>query len=729
MRHIVKRVSGAFMAAVIVLSTWLPLSTGHTVNAADHYIPVQLLGINDFHGAIDGAEFLAGTMDQARDAFLEDYAVPEDHSIRVQAGDMVGGSPALSARLRDEPTIKVLNLMGIQIGTIGNHEFDHPQLGLAEFDRLMRGEPDPDAEPAYPLVASDMNIVVANVLDKQTGEPPFGFRPYTIQEVDGVKIGFIGVMGEDAYNLVQARENAANLDFLPADETIAKYAEVLRNEEQVDAIVVLAHTASQSGIEMMRSVHTIDPEHSVDVFFSGHDHVEQNYYDAQTGVHFVQAETAGTRVSQVIGFLDPDTGDFAPGTLTSIVNRDGTVKPNQEIQEVVADARERLSDIFKRIGRSATEDITKEMNQHKESELGNLVAQIQLDTANSQGLNVDFAFTSNGSIRSDLFTTQENGENHIEWLHAHDVQPFRNTLDVVEIQGKYILEGLAQQRERVHHRGNYILNIAGMTRYTAGYQEFKDPETGEMVQDSDETNQLVLLPDGTPLNPEKTYRIVINNFLRGGGEDFSAFTNGTKVDELQGNDLDTLVHYIEALETKGEMVSAQIDGRKEIVSETELKELGEQADQAAANMVIEKIGKLPSMEDVDLTHAQAIRQAREAFEALTQEQQALVANLGVLEALEARLQELEDADTSVPSDPTESKPESSEPSGSASSSEAEPPPEGEISVTTADPSQTQNSPQTGDPHISFLYLLTASGMAAACLIGVRAWGSRNKDIE
>ena len=119
-------------------------------------IPVQVLGINDLHGNIDTvtkqtrignpvksysntgtAARLAAYLDNAEAQFFkENPSANKENSFRVESGDMVGASPSVSALLQDEPTMHVLKTMGIEIGTLGNHEFDE---GLGEFYRILEG--------------------------------------------------------------------------------------------------------------------------------------------------------------------------------------------------------------------------------------------------------------------------------------------------------------------------------------------------------------------------------------------------------------------------------------------------------------------------------------------------------------------------------------------------------------------------------------------------------------
>lgn len=268
------------------------------------YVPVQILGINDFHGGLSNtgtaqigdqtyqntgtAERLAGSLNQAESDFKA--ANPAETTIRVEAGDMVGASPTNSALLQDESTMHALKAMHIEYGTLGNHEFDE---GLGEFNRIVTGgQPTKqynDAEMAYPHEASDINIITANVILKGTktddnyGEIPYGFQPYIIMEIHTsdnkiVKIGFIGIETADL-PILTLYDNYKDYEILDEAETIAHYEKILRNQG-VNAIVVLAHTGVETkngetkgtAVDIIQKLYQIDPDNSVDIYLTGHSH-------------------------------------------------------------------------------------------------------------------------------------------------------------------------------------------------------------------------------------------------------------------------------------------------------------------------------------------------------------------------------------------------------------------------------------------------------------------------
>lgn len=106
-------------------------------------IKVQLLGLNDFHGQLDtdtkvkldGQDVLAGSMEYTA-AAMKQHEASNPNTLLVHAGDMIGGSPLISALFQDEPTVEVMEAMGFDVGTVGNHEFDE---GITELKRMIHG--------------------------------------------------------------------------------------------------------------------------------------------------------------------------------------------------------------------------------------------------------------------------------------------------------------------------------------------------------------------------------------------------------------------------------------------------------------------------------------------------------------------------------------------------------------------------------------------------------------
>ncbi|RYL95862.1 bifunctional metallophosphatase/5'-nucleotidase [Sporolactobacillus sp. THM7-4] len=590
------KISKVFLAFAMTISLSMPLAwvspTG--VQAKETNVPVQLLGINDLHGNLDtvykdsrgnpigGMDYMAANFNRAESDFLAEYPSATDkNSIRAEAGDMVGASPAVSGLLQDEPTMKILSFMKFEVGTLGNHEFDE---GLPEFKRILDGKkPDPknkfqtsdgrDIVSTYPQVKSKMDIVAANVVDKRTGQIPEGFSPYVIKTVKSggqrVKIGFIGLLTTKATTVI-LHSQIVNLNFLDEADTIVKYAKELRSKG-VHAIVILDHTGASTpgspagpeasggtvsgdAVDVMNKVYREDPNNSVDVVLGGHSHQFANGTVGRTRI--VQALSFSRAFDDVRGEISPKTDDFVstPSATIKYNERNG-VTPVKQITHIITDAEKRVAPIVNSvIGYARNPVYPRYADGYKpETALGDLIVDAQLYEANKEGKNVDFAMTNQGGIRSDLNTTPtQDGKNEITWGDAQAVQPFGNFLQVVEMNGSDIVEALNQQ----YDDDSYYLQVSGLNYQYA-------PSPGDPTYKYKVVN--IATNNGQPFDLNKTYRVVINDFLYGGGDGFAAFTKGHMVDTLNGLDTDEFVQYIKDQNAEGKVIDPQTDNRRVLV--------------------------------------------------------------------------------------------------------------------------------------------------------------------
>ncbi|WP_181249572.1 bifunctional metallophosphatase/5'-nucleotidase [Listeria seeligeri] len=608
-----KKTTHILLVAGLTIGLTVPF-TGTTAQAAADTVPIQILGINDFHGALEtaskdasgspigGADYLATNLDNATSSFLQ--ANPDataDNAIRVQAGDMVGASPAVSGLLQDEPTMKVLQKMNFEVGTLGNHEFDE---GLPEYKRILDGVSTNKFGPiveAYPRIKSDMKIVAANVVNKGTNTVAEGFSPYYVKEIDGVKVGFIGIVTTEIPNLVLAN-HIKDYDFLDEAETIVKYSAELR-DQGVNAIVVLSHVPALStgnpntgtkqdvageAANMMTKANELDPNNSVDLVLAGHNHQYTNGLVGKTRI--VQSYNNGKAFSDVTGELDKTTGDFVSPPDAKITYNTRSVTPNADITAVTEDAKSRIEGVINEtIGLANKEVISRETNPEnkaiddKESELGNMITDAQRYMANKAGADVDFAMTNNGGIRADLTTRLANGQNEITWGAAQAVQPFGNILQVVEMSGADITEALSQQ---YLSNQTYFLQISGL-KYT-----FTDTD------DLDHAYKIasVTTEDGTPLKADQKYKVVINDFLFGGGDGFSAFKKANLVTAIDP-DTETFINYIKDQKAAGKVITAQKEGRKVYKSQAEI----DKETETAAIQAIKDATKINKLAEKDKT--------------------------------------------------------------------------------------------------------------------------------
>ena len=527
-------------------------------------VDVQLLALNDFHGALEPPTGSGGRIQTGPDPdgdgagtapivdaggveYLDTQLVAlaeqqqEQNTITVAAGDLIGASPLLSAAFHDEPTIEALGLAGLDYASVGNHEFDE---GSAELLRIQDGgcHPVDGCADGTPYEGADFQYLSANAFVTGTGEPLL--PPYAVHRVQGERIGFIGMTLEGTGQIV-SQQGVAGLEFLDEVEIANRYATELQ-AQGVEAIVVLLHEGgAQSGPDawdvdgcnaLTGPIVDIATGMSdaIDVVVSGHTHQAYNCLVDDKVV--TSAGSNGRLVTDIDLQLDRRTGDVVRGTATAdnvVVER--TVAADAEQTALIARYREVLGPIAAEVVGSVAVELTRAQEDPldgAESTLGNVIADAQFAaTDDEQGAVA--AFMNPGGVRADL------GAGEVTYEEAFTVQPFANNLVTLDLTGARLNCLLEQQYQvgRVLYASDsvrYQVDPAG-TPAAAG----ADPCTGTRVPDGS------VQIGGAPVTADATYRVTVNNFLAGGGDGFSVLTGGTN--PVTGAiDLDAFTAYLGA---------------------------------------------------------------------------------------------------------------------------------------------------------------------------------------
>ena len=234
-----RRLVGTVAALVTVLLVVPALAFAAKPPPKDNDTTVQLLAINDFHGHVQantpgtiptgpgttvpagGAEYLA--------THIKTLRTQNTNTITVGSGDLIGASPLLSGLFHDEPAIEALNVVGIDVSGVGNHEFDE---GLAELYRMMNGgcHPVDGCQDQTPFAGSVFGYLAANVFFQGTNDTVL--PPYEVHKIDNAKIAFIGLTLEGTPSIV-VPSAVAGLDFRDEVETVNALVNKLRNEQGV----------------------------------------------------------------------------------------------------------------------------------------------------------------------------------------------------------------------------------------------------------------------------------------------------------------------------------------------------------------------------------------------------------------------------------------------------------------------------------------------------------------
>ncbi|WP_144554172.1 bifunctional 2',3'-cyclic-nucleotide 2'-phosphodiesterase/3'-nucleotidase [Bacillus sp. X1(2014)] len=528
---------------------------GYELYELNQNVHVQLLGINDFHGQLDysttdkatgkvmgGIEYLAAYLKQRE-------ATNPANTLMLQAGDLVGASRPVSALLQDEPTIRFMNEIGIDVGTIGNHEFDE---GVAEMKRLINGGAHPKTETKYgAFEGANFDYVVANVEDEKTGE--LILPPYAIKEVDGVKIGFIGVVTTETPSIVTA-SGVAGVKFTDEVEAINKYAAELKGQG-VESIVVLAHdpgTSATNGTnptgKVVDMASAIDDE--VDVIYGAHDHKYLN--STVDGKLLVQSYSYGTAFSDVDLTIDPVTKDIVSKTAEVASTFRDDITPDAKIKAELDKYQADIAPQTQQVVGTVTAPISRTQNKAGEAPMGNLIADSMRAKTGTQ-----FAFMNIGGVRDEI---KKAGD--VTWGDLFAVQPFGNDVVSLKITGDQVRTLINQQFQADRYR---IMQISGL-KYT---WSDKLP-LGQKVVD-------IFLPDGSKIDPAAEYTVSVNNFMADGGDGFTILKQG-KERKVWTTDLDALVDYVKSIEGP---ITAGIEGRI-ILDEQVTADINEVTDQSTA---------------------------------------------------------------------------------------------------------------------------------------------------
>lgn len=480
-------------------------------------VDVQIQGINDFEGNLlpteldgqqaGGAAYLA--------AYLDEYQEKANSTIRVHAGDMAGASPLISGYFFDEPAIRALNLMGFDVGAVGNHDLDE---GPDELMRLLNGgqrEGEPERSDAD-FEGANFPYLAANTVYEDTGEPLL--EPYEIVKRKGAKVGFIGVITPQAEDKI-VPDAIEPFEFLDISETVNRYSAELERKG-VDSVVVLAHESGSQEVQKPGAPaegpvidETRQMSDAVDLVVGGD---TSSYVNTEIdGKRVVQSFDKGTSFNDTTLTIDRHTSEVVDTESEIVPVYTEGVAPDPEVQSLVDDYSERIAEVESEEVGEAAEDITTETDAAGESALGSLIADAQRQTTGA-----DIAFMNPGGIRTDI------QQGSVTYGDLYDVQPFDNAMVTQEFTGAQILSVLEQQFEE---DVDTILQPSGI--------EYAYDANGEI---SDAT------VNGEPLDEGATYTVAANNFLTGGGDGFTTLEEGTNPETL-GSDLDALVEYIEGL--------------------------------------------------------------------------------------------------------------------------------------------------------------------------------------
>jgi 5'-nucleotidase len=432
----------------------------------------------------------------------------------------------------DEPTIESLSMMGLEISSVGNHEFDE---GKDELLRMQNGgcHPVDHCQGPHPFAGAKFHYLAASTFVKDTGKTLF--PPYEIREFDGISVAFIGLTLKGTPEIISP-SSAAGLDFRDEADTVNALVPELK-AKGVHAIVVLIHEGGFPTGDYNECPGISGPivdivkkfNRAVDVVISGHTH--QAYVCEIDGRLVTSGDKFGTLVTAIDLSLDPNTHDLISAKADNTIVRIGAYPLDAE-QTALLESYDRVAaPIANRRAGTVTETLSRVPNEAGESALGDVIADAQLAaTRGDANGGAVFAVTNPGGIRIDI---PKKGDGAVTYADVFASQPFRNQLVTLTLTGAQIKAMLEQQW--LDPKRPRILQVSRGFSYS---WDASRPFSEHVDAGSISLN-------GEAVDPAKSYRVAVNNYLALGGDGFTAIKDGT-AQQFGAYDSDALFAYFQA---------------------------------------------------------------------------------------------------------------------------------------------------------------------------------------
>jgi 5'-nucleotidase / UDP-sugar diphosphatase len=416
----------------------------------------------------------------------------------IFGGDLAGGT-LFGGLYRGEPFVEAFNQIGVDVASFGQHDFD---FGADQTVKLMN-------DSNFPWVSS--NLV-------NTDETPFTGNKTYIQELNGLRIGYIGLTGSmsntSAFGEVIEKDDLAS----------AKAAVNELQSQNVDTIVAITQIDLADNLEILKEI----PE--IDIAFR-----EENSSGAESDI---------TVLDDGRLIVSPE-GDYGTVVRVDITfNPSGEKTFNYEVIQV--DENVASDPVLKELEDSYVQDMEEKLDikiatatsELKHRQKGYLIADAFRDWTNA-----DLGWSNGGGVRSNNIPAGD-----VTLRDLYSIQPFGNRLMLIEVTGEQLKLGLEQA-------GNSSDDYSGGYSLPSGYTYKYDPTASEGNKISD-----LKLEDGTPIEPAQTYSLAITNYVYNGGNGVTAFKDATVLmNPDEGiQDVNALIEYVTE---KGE-----------IILETELRE-------------------------------------------------------------------------------------------------------------------------------------------------------------
>ena len=507
----------------------------HEITTRPTFKTIQILDISDYHGqlvplteASDNLPSPPGANPVAQiggSAFLKPWfdrfqALEPTRTITVAAGDSVGATPPISAFFGDKPTIELMNLMGVDLDGLGNHNFDKG----SEYLR----------NTLIPL--ADFKFVSANVVFPGTDEPPAEWSKSRTFTLDGMDVGIIGFTNDDATTLVFP---GAFDPFVITDSTDAvnDRAAQLDRQKKIGPIVAMGHLGATAGTVTAPTgpvVDLADAVDNVDVVIG--DHTDFQVLSRRSnGTLLVENRSKGLRFTRVSLVVDPATAATIYTSADFHKPWAGAVTADPAIQAKIDELTAELQPILgTTIGTATKEILRSDACGRSDGRLcESLVGNVVTDAMRSayEAIGVQFAITNSGGLRDRLTCPAAGGgtgfcptstppPHVITRGQVLAVLPFGNVVATVTVTGAELKQFLENGVSQMPGANGRFAQVSGLCfTYNIGAAA-GSRVTGAVLANADGTCSTTPVD----LTAGASYKIAINDFMASGGDSYPVVT-------------------------------------------------------------------------------------------------------------------------------------------------------------------------------------------------------------
>lgn len=492
--------TGLKMASSMVMG---PLSSGLS--------EMKILYTNDIHGGIlpyeqpdkPGIEF--GGMSQLSSS-INDAIKDRDSTLILDGGDWAQGT-YVSGRDKGQTLMQIMNAIGYDASEIGNHDFDWGREGL---DNMI-------ATQNFPTLG-------ANIINTSDGTIMKGVQPYITKEINGTKVGIIGVTSPRTANDTAAA-NTVGLKFEDNIKTVKKYINELK-KQGTEMFVVVSHCGDTLDKQMAKAI----PE--LDVIVGAHSHKTFEKPIVVGDTLILQSGSGARNLGELDLTFDKQSGKIVNynNTIKHISSENSKKDPKIEaiLEPMMADINAEMNKV---VGNTSV--ILTRRGKLAETIMGNLVTDSLRYVTGA-----DVGFVNSGGIRAEI------GKGPITYGEVYSVLPSDNNVVTMDLTGKQ-LKGVMEESAG---RARGTIEVSGMKmdidpRKPAGQRVFNITVNGE------------------PLDLNKTYKVATNDFLSTGGNGYTDLTQGKHTADTGIAYRDALVKYFEHVGSFDE-TNAKVEGRQ-----------------------------------------------------------------------------------------------------------------------------------------------------------------------